>query len=243
MATTRPFPDRSDETSSAQGAASAIHLLNTSTLPMLVQEEIERLIMTGELAPGMRLNETDLAERFGTSRGPVREALRALEEVGLVRNEKNRGGFVREISVEEADEIYELREALEDIIGQRVARRADDALIARLGGLVDQMAAVASSGQAKEYAALNLKFHALLLDAAGSGKLTETYRRLVKELHLFRMRALTAGGGLNVSAPEHRAIVEAIASRDPARAGRALRQHVADSRARMLRAVRADAPT
>ena len=243
MATTRSFPDRSNEASSAQGAASAIHLLNTSTLPMLVQEEIERLIMIGELSPGMRLNETDLAERFGTSRGPVREALRALEEVGLVRNEKNRGGFVREISVEEADEIYELREALEDIIGQRVARRADNALIERLGGLVDQMATVASAGQAKEYAALNLQFHALLLEAAGSAKLSETYQRLVKELHLFRMRALTAGGGLNVSAPEHRAIVEAIASRDPVRAGRALRRHVADSRARMLRAVHADAPS
>ena len=241
MATTRPLPERTDATSSTKGAASAIHLLNTSTLPMLVQEEIERLIMIGELAPGMRLNETDLAERFGTSRGPVREALRGLEEVGLVRNEKNRGAFVREISVEEADEFYELREALEDIIGQRVARRADDALIERLASLVDQMAVVATTGQAAEYAALNLRFHALLLDAAGSGKLTETYRRLVKELHLFRMRALTEGGGLNVSAPEHRAIVEAIASRDPLRAGRALRQHVADSRARMLRAVRADA--
>ena len=209
---------------------------------MLVQEELERLIMTGELSPGMRLNETDLAERFGTSRGPVREALRALEEVGLVRNEKNRGAFVREISVEEADEIYELREALEEIIGQRVARRADDALIGRLGELVDQMAAVASAGKAKEYAALNLRFHALLLDAAASGKLTETYRRLVRELHLFRMRALTDGGGLNASAPEHRAIVEAIASRDPVRAGGTLRQHVAASRARMLRAVRAAAP-
>lgn len=242
MATSSPFPDRTDD-ASPLGAASAIRLLNTSTLPMLVQEEIERLIMTGELAPGSRLNETDLAERFGTSRGPVREALRALEEVGLVRNEKNRGGFVREISVEEADEIYELREALEDIIGQRVAQRVDAALLARLGGLVDRMVEVAAAGQAEAYAALNLEFHELLLDAAASRKLAETYRRLVKELHLFRMRALTDGGGLNVSPPEHRAIVEAIASRDPARAGLALRRHVADSRARMLRAVRAAAPS
>ena len=235
-------PDRSDEVP-ALGGAMAIRLLNTSTLPMLVQEEIERLIMTGELSPGSRLNETELAERFGTSRGPVREAVRALEEVGLVRNEKNRGGFVREISVEEADEIYELREALEDIIGQRVARRADPALLARLGDLVDQMAVLANAGQAKEYAALNLKFHSALLDAAASNKLTETYRRLVKELHLFRMRALTDGGGLNVSAPEHRAIVEAIASRDPMRAGQALRRHVAASRSRMLRAVRGAPPS
>ena len=235
-------PDRIED-APAFGGAVAIRLLNTSSLPMLVQEEIERLIMIGELPPGSRLNETDLAERFGTSRGPVREAIRALEEVGLVRNEKNRGGYVREISVEEADEIYELREALEDIIGQRVARRADAALLARLGGLVDQMAQLATAGHAKEYAALNLQFHSVLLDAAASNKLSETYRRLVKELHLFRMRALTDGGGLTVSASEHRVIVEAIASRDPVRAGQALRRHVAESRTRMLRAVRAAAPS
>ncbi len=214
----------------------AIQMLNKSTLPMLVQEEIERLIMTGQLLPGSRVNETEFAQRFGTSRGPVREALRALEEVGLVRNEKNRGVFVREISFEEADEIYELREALEEIVGKRVATRASDAQIELLHRLVDEMEQAAEQENAAEYAGLNLKFHEFLLQTAASNKLTETYKRLVKELHLFRMRALTDGGGLHVSAPEHRDIVKAIASREPALAGEVLRKHVATSRARMLKA-------
>ena len=68
-------------------------------------------------------------------------------------------------------------------------------------------------------------------------KLTETYQRLIKELSLFRMRALGGGGGLSVSADEHGEIVNAIASRDPQRAGTALRRHVADSRARMHKAL------
>ncbi len=216
--------------------SSALAFLQSSSLPMLMQEEIERLIMTGELPVGSRINESELSQRFNTSRGPIREALRALEEAGLVRNEKNRGVFVREIAFEEADEIYELREALEEIIGRRAALAIKPDGIERLRAMLDAMRSAAQAQDVEQYAQLNLQFHEILLDTAGSKKLTETYKRLVKELHLFRMRALDTGGGLRVSADEHRDIVEAIASGDPDIAGRALRQHVAGSRARMHKA-------
>jgi len=222
--------------------SSALAFLQSSSLPMLMQEEIERLIMTGELPVGSRINESELSQRFNTSRGPIREALRALEEAGLVRNEKNRGVFVREIAFEEADEIYELREALEEIIGRRVALAIKPDAVERLRAMLDAMRSAAQAQDVEQYAQLNLQFHEILLDTAGSRKLTETYKRLVKELHLFRMRALDSGGGLQVSADEHRDIVEAIASGDPEIAGRALRRHVAGSRARMHKAFgRADA--
>ena len=204
---------------------------------MLVQEEIERLIMTGELAIGARVNETELAQRFNTSRGPIREALRALEEAGLVRNERNRGVFVREISFEEADEIYELREALEEIIGRRVARAIKPDAVERLKAMLEPMKSAAKAPDLEQYAQLNLQFHEILLETAGSQKLIETYRRLIKELHLFRMRALDTGGGLRVSTDEHRDIVKAIASGDQDRAGLAMRSHVAESRARMHKAM------
>ena len=194
-----------------------------SSLPMLMQEEIERLIMTGELAVGSRINESELAQRFNTSRGPIREALRALEE---------------------ADEIYELREALEEIIGRRVARAMTPDALKRLKAMLAPMKAAAQAQGVEQYAQLNLQFHDTLLDIAGSQKLTETYKRLTKELLLFRMRALDSGGGLRVSVDEHRAIIEAIASGDPDRAGAAMRRHVAESRARMHRALgRNDAAT
>lgn len=222
-------------------STSALAFLQSSSLPMLMQEEIERLIMNGELAVGSRINESELSQRFNTSRGPIREALRALEEAGLVRNEKNRGVFVREISFEEADEIYELREALEEIIGRRVAASMQPDALERLGAMIEPMREAALAQNLEQYAQLNLQFHDILLDTAGSRKLTETYKRLVKELHLFRMRALDTGGGLRVSADEHREIVDAIASRDPEAAGQVLRRHVAGSRARMHKAMgRAD---
>ncbi|WP_280189565.1 phosphonate utilization associated transcriptional regulator [Delftia sp. PS-11] len=218
-------------------STSALAFLQSSSLPMLVQEEIERLIMTGELAVGSRINESELSQRFSTSRGPIREALRALEEAGLVRTEKNRGMFVREISFEEADEIYELREALEEIIGRRVALAITPDGIDRLRAMLQAMDAATQAQDLEQYAQLNLQFHDILLDTAGSRKLTETYQRLIKELSLFRMRALGSGGGLRVSVDEHRAIVDAIASGEPQIAGQALRWHVAQSRSRMHKAL------
>jgi phosphonate utilization transcriptional regulator len=216
---------------------SALAFLQSSSLPMLVQEEIERLIMTGELPVGSRINESELAQRFNTSRGPIREALRALEEAGLVRTEKNRGMFVREIAFEEAEEIYELREALEEVIGRRAALAVTPAGIERLKAMVEAMRAAAQAQELEQYAQLNLQFHDILLDTAGSAKLTETYQRLIKELSLFRMRALDGGGGLRVSADEHREIVDALASGEPEHAARVMRQHVAGSRERMHKAL------
>jgi phosphonate utilization transcriptional regulator len=213
-----------------------LELVQSNSLPALVQVEIEQLILRGELGVGQRINESDLALRFGTSRGPVREALRALEEARLVRSEKNRGVFVREISVAEADEIYDVREPLDQLIGKRVAERATPEQLRELEALVDDMDAASSAHDIKTYHALNLKFHDLLVDFAGNARLTESYRLLTKGLLLFRLRGLQDGGGFAVSNTEHKAVVAAIAARDAARAGRLLRQHAAESRARMHKA-------
>jgi phosphonate utilization transcriptional regulator len=213
-----------------------LQLVQSNSLPGLVQAEIEQLILRGELAIGQRINESDLALRFGMSRGPIREALRALEESRLVRAEKNRGVFVREVSVDEADEIYDVREALDQLIGQRVAERATPEQLRAMQAVVAEMDVATGLQDIKGYHALNLKFHDMLVDFAGNARLTETYRLLTKGLLLFRLRGLKDGGGFTVSNTEHKAVVEAIAARDSARAGRLLRRHAVESRARMHKA-------
>ncbi len=215
---------------------SVLQLVQSNSLPGLVQAEIEQLILSGELAVGRRINESDLALRFGMSRGPIREALRALEESRLVRSEKNRGVFVREVSVAEADEIYDVREALDQLIGQRVAERATPEQLRAMQAVVAEMDAATGAHDIKCYHALNLKFHDMLVDFAGNARLTETYRLLTKGLLLFRLRGLQDGGGFAVSNTEHKAVVEAIGARDSARAGRLLRRHAVESRARMHKA-------
>jgi phosphonate utilization transcriptional regulator len=219
-----------------------LQLVQSNSLPALVQVEIEQLILRGELAVGQRVNESELAVRFGTSRGPIREALRALEESRLVRSEKNRGVFVREISVTEADEIYDVREALDQLIGQRVAERVTPEQLRGLEAVLGEMDAATGNQDVKSYHALNLKFHDMLVEFAGNARLIETYRLLTRGLLLFRLRGLQDGGGFAISNTEHRAVVEAVAARDCARAGRLLRQHAVESRARMHKAATRKSP-
>jgi phosphonate utilization transcriptional regulator len=217
------------------GAAAAIALVQSSSLPMLVQRELERSILAGDLPAGSKLNEAAIAERLGVSRGPVREAFRALEESGLVRLEKNRGVFVRRIPVEEADEIYELRAVLDEFVGRRLAQTLTAEHIRELRGRVDRMEKAAAKGDVDTYLATNVDFHDRLVELAGNAKLLVTYRRLVNELHLFRRATLAQGGALPVSTREHRDIVDKIAAGQPVAAGRALHDHVMASRERMHR--------
>src|SRR6202171_4183700 len=132
-----------------------LQLVQSNSLPGLVQSEIEQLILRGELAVGRRVNESDLALRFGMSRGPIREALRALEESRLVRSEKNRGVFVREISVAEADEIYDVREALDQLIGRRGGERATPEQLRELEAVLAEMDDATRLHDIRSYHALN----------------------------------------------------------------------------------------
>jgi len=216
-------------------AAAAIALLQSNSLPMLVQNELEHAILAGDLPAGSKLNEAAIADRLGVSRGPVREAFRALEESGLVRLEKNRGVFVRQIPVEEADEIYELRAVLDEFVGRRLAQAATPEQVRELHARVERMEKAAANGDVDAYLATNLDFHDRLVELAGNSKLLVIYRRLVNELHLFRRASLAQGGALPVSTREHRNIVDRIAAGQPAAAGRALFQHVMASRERMHR--------
>jgi len=135
---------------------------------MLVQKELERMILAGELGVGAKLNEVALAERLGVSRGPVREAFRALEESGLVRQEKNRGVFVRQVSIEEADDIYEVRAILDEWAGRRVAQTASAEQVKQLRAVVERMERAASKSDVDAYHVLNLEFHDRLIAYAGN---------------------------------------------------------------------------
>ena len=210
---------------SATATRSTIALLQTTALPSLVQDEIVRMLRAGELAAGAKLNEVDVATRLGVSRGPVREAFRGLEESGLLRREKNRGVFVREVSMDEASQLYELRAGLDELAGRILAPIITDAQVAELRGLLGALDKLGPAG-IDAYFPLNLAFHDRIVAMTGNGKLLVTYRRVINEMHLLRRHGLTRGGGLRVSNAEHRAIVDALAARDVAAATRATRDHV-----------------
>jgi phosphonate utilization transcriptional regulator len=220
-------------------APATIALLQAHSLGSLVHDEIERLILDGELAPGAKLTEAMLAARLGVSRGPIREAFRVLEEAGLVRQEKNRGVFVRSIALHEAMDIYDIRAMVDESVGRHLAEHITPEQLKVLRALVEQMERLVRDGHntsaSEPYHRLNLAFHDQMVAFAGNQKLNALYRRLVNELSLFRRLNLADGGQIPVSVSEHRAILKAIAAGDAAAAGQALRAHVLDSKQRTLR--------
>lgn len=207
--------------------------LQGNSLADLVHNELERMIVAGELLPGAKLTELTLAGQLGVSRGPVREAFRMLEEAGLVRTEKNRGVFVRDIALDEALEIFELRAVMEMYIGRKLAETATAAQVKALRVLVDAMDQASKAGDAQEFHRANLAFHDSLLALAGNAKFAAVYRRLIRELSLIRRKNLGAESMAHY-AREHRQIVKAIAARDAQGAGQAMFDHVMNSRERTL---------
>ncbi|SCK23274.1 phosphonate utilization associated transcriptional regulator [Variovorax sp. HW608] len=212
----------------------AIAQLQCNSLANLVQTEIERMILAGELPSGAKLTESTLADQLGVSRGPVREAFRMLEEAGLVRTEKNRGVFVRDVPIEEALQIFEVRAAMDLYVGRKLAQSLGTTQVKELRQLVDAMEQAVKAENAQDYHRFNLKFHDRLLELAGNDKLLATYRKLVNELSLFRRQNLTRES-MAVYSREHRQIVKAIAAGDADAAGQAMFQHVMNSRERTLR--------
>jgi DNA-binding GntR family transcriptional regulator len=211
-----------------------------SSLTARVQARIESLIMSGELRGGDRVNEIVLSERFGTSRGPIREACRALAQEGLLVAVPNRGVFVRELDLREALEVYDIRSSLDELMGRLIAERVTDAEIAELWELIDEMDAAAQAKDLDRYYPVNLAFHNKLLALANNRRLERLYRGLVKELHLFRRKGLLQRGSMKISNEEHRQIVEAIADRDPIAASVNLKSHVLAAKQRLLAAVEAE---
>jgi DNA-binding GntR family transcriptional regulator len=207
------------------------------SLTARAQAGIENLIMTGELRGGDRVNEIALSERFGTSRGPIREACRALAQEGLLVAVPNRGVFVRELDLREALEVYDIRSALDELMGRSITERISDAQVAELWTLIDVMDEAAADRDLERYYPANLAFHNRLLALAGNRRLERLYRSLVKELHLFRRKGLLQQGSMAISNAEHRQIVSAIGDRDPIAAGVSMKSHVLAAKQRLLAAV------
>ncbi len=195
------------------------------------------MILEGELKAGERVNEKALAEKQNVSRGPVREAVRRLEEAGLVEVVVNRGVFVRKLELEEALNLYDIRAALLGLAGQLLVKRLDPDKIRYLYGLVDRMDALAAARDLEAYYPLNLEFHATLMEFTGNKRLADLDAAMAKELYLFRRRSLVTGSGLSASTGEHRQIVDALASADAEWAAAVMRNHALAGRQRLFKAL------
>ncbi|WP_374653567.1 FCD domain-containing protein [Dongia sp.] len=218
---------------------SAIDFLRTRSLSSVVQAEIERMIVEGELTPNERVNENALAQQLGVSRGPIREACSALSAMGLIEVIPNRGFFVRALSDEEALDVSQARASIFACMAMVLAERVNDAQIAILRGLVDRMDEIVPTGEVSVYYPVNLEFHEQIARMSGNQRLAQIYLGLARELHIQRYRALSSGDVLHISNAEHRAILDAVAAHDPVLAFKVAQAHILNGIVRTRRAGKA----
>jgi DNA-binding GntR family transcriptional regulator len=199
-----------------------------------VAAELKQLVYSGEFQPGERLNEAALALRMGTSRGPIREALKVLAGQGLVTAVPNKGVFVRQLSLRELLEVYELRALVFGYAADRACEHCTEPDRARMERLLAAMDVACEAGDGTRYYELNLQFHALVLELGHNQRARDAYDDYVKELHLVRRRYFNVPGNMRRSNVEHRAIYDAIAAADHGRARNAAERHVLAGRERLL---------
>lgn len=194
-------------------------------------EEIRR----GDLPPGARLREIELAERLGISRTPVREAIRQLESDGLVVHLPRQGATVRSLDYPEIMELYEMRAVLEGTAARFAARAASDVELAELRALNEEMARAGHGRHAYE---LNRQFHLTLLDAAKNRFLVKATNAIQKTLLILGPTTLVEPQRAEQAAVEHARILDALEARDGARAETEMRSHIEAAQGARLRALR-----
>lgn len=204
------------------------------SLTIVVLQELERLILSGEIGPGEPINEKAFAERNAVSRGPIREACRKLEQAGLVTIIPNRGVFVRKLATKDAIEICDIRAVLSGYAGRILAETATRGQIADLTEMAEQMDETAGTGNVKGFYALNSKFHHAIFEFAGNARLREMYLAINKELYLFRWRAMLVSPDLEQSNREHREILAALADHDSLRTATMMESHAISVKNRIV---------
>ncbi len=194
------------------------HARDVQTLTVLVRREIERQILSGQLPAGERLTESALASSMGVSRGPVREAMRGLQQAGLVDIVANRGVVIRSIGLDEAMDLYDLRGTLFGFVCETLARRRTDEHCAVLEEKLGNMRHAIGDDDKERYYRGNIEFHAAIVDFCGNRRAKAVYEGIVKEMHLFRRRGLSLIENMEASNREHEAIAGAIIAEDTRRA-------------------------
>ena len=181
---------------------------NTRTEILL--SEIEKLIVNGSMVPGQRLDEMVLAKKYGVSRTPVREAIRALIAIGLVQNTGKQGSQVAKLSISMLIEMFELMAVLEGMCAQLAARRATKNQLFEMQKTHELLEKTFEKGTHKEFYNVNLQFHDLLYNASHTQYLAEETLRLRRRLSPYRMRVTFQPGRMNSTLEEHNKILIAI---------------------------------
>jgi DNA-binding GntR family transcriptional regulator len=205
------------------------------SLREIVHERVRGALLSGEIAPGERFTESQLAEGLGTSRAPIREALRQLEQEGLIVPTGQRGYALRPVEAHDVHELGLLRCALERLAAELVVERADDAGIAELKAVVTQMyAAESETAPQAKLTELDATFHELLCRLAQHEPLLRVWSSMRDQLTLAMRTVNLAWSPGPGYAASHERVVQALETRDVATAQRAIEEHIRSGLAQLV---------
>ena len=192
----------------------------------LAVERLRQAILAGDMAPGQRLVEEELAGVLGVTRASLRAALFDLAAEGLVERIPNRGARVRAVTLDEAIAITECRMALEGLCAAKAAERVTEPDAARLRELGEEMERSVADGELLKYSALNAELHRLVREISGQAVAASLLERLNGQLVRHQFQLSLRPGRPQASLPEHLAIIAAVAGHRPAEAEDATRRHL-----------------
>jgi DNA-binding GntR family transcriptional regulator len=195
-----------------------------------VAAQLRQRIFSGELAPGVFVDEVAVCEQLQISRTPLREALKVLASEGLIRQEPRRGSFVNEVTEQDLDEIFPVIALLEGRCAHEAALKATDADLAALLVLHERLQKAAKVQRINDYYEANFAIHEAIILLANNKWLAQVISDLRKILKLARLQQLHAPGRLQQSLSEHMAVFAALQARDAQGAEAAMRTHLTRQR-------------
>lgn len=184
------------------------------TLREKILENIREAIITGSLKAGSRVSEPELAERFGISRTPIREAFRQLESEGYLTVIPRRGAIVSEFSRKDVEDFYAIKSILEGYAARCACPKLTERELNRLQSINDRLNELAEAGDIKNFFKIHSDFHELFIKAADNEKLREMIMSLVNRFQRLRLMSLSLPGRMQISVQEHEKIIEAFRNKD-----------------------------
>lgn len=210
----------------AAAVSEGLSLKSGETLAEVLHRELEQAILKGDIKPGDRLDEQEIAQRFGVSRTPVREAFRLLGAHDLVDLRSRQGVVVRKIGINTLLEMFQVMAELEGLCARLASRRMLPSQVLDLQQAHEKLQICAAGTDVDEFNALNITFHGIIHEGARNVYLAQETRQLRNRVAPFLRRVTYKPHRFHTTIPEHQAIIDAIATHDAEKAHAAMRLHV-----------------
>jgi DNA-binding GntR family transcriptional regulator len=213
---------------------SPIRLEGYQPLRDMVFDVLMNAIMMGQLKPGERLLEVQLAEEMGVSRTPVREAIRRLELEGFVVMVPRKGAYVAGLSVNDVESVYEIRSALETLAVRLAAQRMEEDDFDQLNDLEKQMEQTWQEGNNENWVLLDARFHELLYKFSRNDRLVQMMGNIMEQLSRYRIISLANADVRHNSLLEHQELIDALRRRDSEAAEKAAAKHIENTKLSLI---------